>query len=330
MYYMEKNNYKLDLKDRKILFELDRDCRQSYNKIAKKVGLSKTAVINRVTCMEKSGLIKGYSAVINSGKLGFYNFRIYINLQNIDLEKEKEIIEFLQKKEIVTWIASIEGLYNLGIRVFTKSINEMNELWNELMKKYVNYFNQRQIVLNIQTINFFRGYLIENPKEVYDIVSSSSNDMDIKKLDNIEKIIIETLSENAKTPIIEIARIAKTTPKTIISKIKKLEKEKIILYYRVILDIEKINLMHFKLSIMTMNTTEESLKEFYNYIKKSPNIIFREKTLGGEDIELDIEVSGLNELERIILDIREKFGRIIQDYQTLYICKEHKALFFHP
>ncbi len=319
--------YKLDLKDRKILYELDRNCRQSNNSIAKAVGLSKTAVINRVSNMEKQGLIKGYSAAINSGKLGFYNFRVYINLQNLDLEKEKEIIEFLKKKEIVTWIASMEGLYNLGIRIFTRDINEMHNLWDELMQKYVNYFNQRQIVLNIRTINFFRGYLIENPKEVYEIISSS--DKEIRKLDKIEDKIVEVLSINAKTPIIEIEKKAKATPKTIISKIKKLKKEKIILFYRAILDIEKMNLRHFKLSIMTFNTNEQIMKELHNYIKKSSNIISREETLGGEDIELDLELKDLNELQRIINEIREKFGRIIQDYNIHHVISESKNMFFN-
>ena len=320
--------YKLDLKDRKILYELDRNCRQSNNSIARIVGLSKTAVMNRISNMEKQGLIKGYSAVINSGNLGFYNFRIYINLQNLDLEKENEIIEFLKRKEIVTWITSMEGLYNLGIRVFTKNINEMNNLWDELMQKYVNYFNQRLIVLNIRTINFFRSYLLENLKEVYDIISESKGE--IKKLDNIENQIIKILSENAKTPIIDIAKKTKSTPKTIISKIKKLEKEKIILFYRVILNTGIINLKHFKLSIMTFNTTEKTLNDFYNFIRKYPNIIFREETLGGEDIELDLEVSDFNDLEIIIKEIREKFGKLIQDYNIHYITKEHKSLFFHP
>lgn len=320
--------YKLDLKDRKILYELDKNCRQSFNQIARLVGLSKTAVINRISNMEKVGLIKGYSAVVNSGKLGFHNFRIYINLQNLDLDKENEIIEFLKEKKIVTWIATMEGLYNLGFRVFTKDIHEMNELWIELMKKYVNYFNQRLILLNIKTISFFRGHLIEDFNEVYDIVSSS--DKEIRILDKLEHQIVEILSQNAKAQVIDIAKKTRTTPKTIISKIKRLEKDKVILFYRTVLDSEKINLLHFKLSLLTMNTTSEKLKEFYDYIKKSPNIIKREETLGGEDIELDLEVRSINELEEIINNIRKRFGKIIQDYNTHYIIKEHKALFFHP
>ena len=39
---------KLDLKDKKILYELDIDCRQSFRSIGRKVGLSKDVVATRV------------------------------------------------------------------------------------------------------------------------------------------------------------------------------------------------------------------------------------------------------------------------------------------
>jgi Lrp/AsnC family leucine-responsive transcriptional regulator len=322
--------YNFDLKDRKILYELDRNCRKSGNTIAKKVGLSKTAVVNRINNLEKQGIIKGYYAVIDNGKLGFFNFRVYINLQNTTLEKENEIIEFLQKKDIVTWISTMEGLYNLGLRIFTKNINEMNELWDELMHKYVNYFNQRLIVLNIRTLGFFRNYLLEKPKEVYEIISGPESLSNAKvKIDSNDEKIIEILSENAKASIVDISSKTKLTPKTIISKIKKLKENKIILYYRGIINSEITGYKHFKLSIMTANTIPKKLKSFYDYIKINPNIISREETLGGEDIELDLEVKDIIELRKIIEDIRKKFGDMIQDYNFHYIVKEHKNLFFN-
>ena len=39
---------KIDLKDRKILYQLDIDSRQSYSQIAKKVGVSKNVLVYRI------------------------------------------------------------------------------------------------------------------------------------------------------------------------------------------------------------------------------------------------------------------------------------------
>ena len=51
---------KLDLKDRKILYHLDLNCRQSNAQIGKKVGLSKQVVDYRIRRMEDERIIIGY------------------------------------------------------------------------------------------------------------------------------------------------------------------------------------------------------------------------------------------------------------------------------
>ena len=48
----------LDIKDRKILAELDKNSRQSLKKIGKKVRLSPEVVFHRMKKLEKSGVIK--------------------------------------------------------------------------------------------------------------------------------------------------------------------------------------------------------------------------------------------------------------------------------
>ena len=44
---------KLDRKDYRIMHELDLNSRQSYSEIAKKVGLNKDSVINRINKLKK-------------------------------------------------------------------------------------------------------------------------------------------------------------------------------------------------------------------------------------------------------------------------------------
>ena len=48
---------KLDLKDRKILYELDINSRQSFRSIGRKVGLSKDIVASRIKKLIDKGII---------------------------------------------------------------------------------------------------------------------------------------------------------------------------------------------------------------------------------------------------------------------------------
>jgi Lrp/AsnC family leucine-responsive transcriptional regulator len=60
----------LDQTDWRILAELQRDGRLSYNKLAQRVNLSSPAVAERVRRMEESGVITGYGARVDAARAG--------------------------------------------------------------------------------------------------------------------------------------------------------------------------------------------------------------------------------------------------------------------
>jgi len=61
---------KIDAISRNILQQLSRDGRISNLELAERVGLSPSACLRRVQELERSGVIKGYRAVIDPAKLG--------------------------------------------------------------------------------------------------------------------------------------------------------------------------------------------------------------------------------------------------------------------
>ena len=72
---------KIDLKDRKILFELDHNARISISEISKKIKLTKGGVVYRLKNLEESGVIKNYYTVIDTFKIGYICLRFLIKLQ---------------------------------------------------------------------------------------------------------------------------------------------------------------------------------------------------------------------------------------------------------
>ena len=61
---------KLDEKDKQILKELQKDCKQTFKELAKKLKLPETTVKRRVGKLEKNKVIVGYHAVLNPRKVG--------------------------------------------------------------------------------------------------------------------------------------------------------------------------------------------------------------------------------------------------------------------
>ena len=60
----------MDLYDKKIIAELQKNGRITATELAKRVGLSKTPCLNRMRKLEKEGHILGYTAIIDPVKMG--------------------------------------------------------------------------------------------------------------------------------------------------------------------------------------------------------------------------------------------------------------------
>ena len=322
-------NYKLDLKDKKLLYELDLNSRQSLGEIGKKIGLSKNSVKYRIDNLTKEGLIKQFHTVVDISKLGFISFRLYLNLRNTTPEKEKEITEFLSKKNIVTWLVSIEGKYDLGALILTKTIKEMDELWNELNIKYGNFLENKLLTIMTKVRYFSRAFLKDLKSNNYEIafVSEPLGEIEKQEIDETDWKILQLLAPNARISIVDISEELKLNEKTIISRIRKLEEKKIIIGYKTVFDLEKLGYLYYKIHFKLHNYSKDTFKKFKEYIKEHPNIIYDDEVLGGDDVEVELQVKDTNELRKIIDEIKKEFGTIIADYFTLLFFKEHKYIF---
>ncbi len=126
---------KIDIKDKKILYNLHKNARQSLTQIGKKVSLPKNVVSYRLKRLIKEGVIKNFSTVIDMNKLGYIIIRIHYKFQNITSEIEKEIVNNFKNNTNTVLIATTQGLFNLKVIIIVKDINKFYQLWQETQKK---------------------------------------------------------------------------------------------------------------------------------------------------------------------------------------------------
>jgi DNA-binding Lrp family transcriptional regulator len=317
---------KLDLKDRKILYELDINSRQSFHEIAKKVGLSKDSVIYRIKKLQEVGIIKQFHTVIDVGKLGFISFRLYLKLQNTTPDKEQEIIDFFKNQKIVTWLVSIDGEYNLGMWILTKSIKEMNKLWKELLKNFRDYIEKRWLTIFTRVSYFPRTYILEQKKNREEFIFITEPEE--IKLDGTDIELLKLLAPDSRISILELSEKLKITPKTVTSRIKQLEKKKVIIGYRTMFDLEKLGYQYFKIHFNLHNLTEQKEKQFGSYLRQHPNVTYDNEVLGGDDIEIEVQMKTIQDLRKFLEEIKNQFADIIRNYKHMLFYKEHKYLFF--
>ncbi len=294
---------KLDLKDRKILSELDKNSRQSNSEIAKKVRLNKNTVTYKIRRMEAEGVIQQYYLVVDNSKLGYFSFRCYLKFFNTTPEKEQEIINWLKENKIVGVVDKIETIYDLGFMAWVKSVYEFDEFWLEFKKKFRQYFWNETVHVFTKVWHFKRKYLLEEQKiEDYEFVGSN----EIEKYDNTDFKILQLLAKNARTPLIEISQKINIPPRTVAFRIQQLEKKKIIRAYRVNLNLNSIGYEYYKINI-TLNDYSK-YDALMNFSKNHTNIIYIDRTLSELDFEIDVEIQNRQELLNLLNEMKLKFN----------------------
>lgn len=109
---------KLDSIDRKILKALELDGRMSNNQLADAVGLSSSPCWQRVRKLEKDGIIKGYSAIIDQLQLGYpETVLVEITLERNGDYQLEEICEDLAKIPEVLEVHITSGAFDCFIKV---------------------------------------------------------------------------------------------------------------------------------------------------------------------------------------------------------------------
>lgn len=122
----------LDEKDRKIIEMLVRNARVAYSEIARAVGLSDVAVIKKVRRLERLGVIKRYTVVLDPGKLGYRS----VSVTGIDVEPDRlfDVLSHLREKEYVRFLAITSGDHSLLATIWASDGDELARIHDEISK----------------------------------------------------------------------------------------------------------------------------------------------------------------------------------------------------
>lgn len=312
---------KLDLKDRKILYQLDINARQSNAEISKKVMLSKDAVGYRIKKLEEQGIIRGYKAVIDSSRLGYSFYRIYFNLMDIQPDRLDELVEYLKKQKNVWWIAKLDGAWNFVFAVWVRSNKEFNEFYNDLCLGFRHNIKERLICPMVSYKNMGRKYLTGQKQE---LIFTSVGDGERQEFDQTDIKILEFLSKNARIPLIEIANSLRLDSMTIYHRIRKLETKGIIQGYKADIDARILGRDFYSVKINLNDVSK--MKEIKNYILTIPELTATTEAIGSYDTEFDLDVESSEQYFKIIEGLENKFD-FIREIAYFRVLKNHKLLY---
>lgn len=305
----------VDLKDRKILYELDLNCRQSNAQIGKKVGLSKDVVSYRIKKMEDEGIISCYWTAINTYKLGYYVFRIYINLIDVSRKIKAEIIQYFVNNEDVWAVLTSKGPVDLDVVLWVKDVYAFNQYWINTLQQYSKYFTQSTISILTDVISTKKSYLLD------EVESSSNREFyetnckgDPVPIDEIDYHILDELALNARIPLLDLAKKLHCSSQTITYRMKHLMQKGIIQAFRVNINPQKLGL---QVCAVDLYLRDQNLrKQLLEYIEKNQNVYdIMVMNIGWAHLSFELYCNNISELSQLMEKLETQFPDAIRKYE---------------
>lgn len=302
----------LDLKDRKILYQLDLNCRQSNAQIGKKVGLSRKVVDYRIKRMDEEGIITGFWTAINTFKLGYYVFRIYINFIDVSSKIKKDIVDYFVKNKNAWAVLTSKGPVELDIVLWVNDVYKFNLYWINTLQKYGHYFAKNTISILTTVISCKKSYLLDDDKsnKLFYKTNCEGNPLTIDKFDYQ---ILDNLALNARISLVDLATDLNSSSQTINNRIKNLVKKDIIQAFRLNINPAKLGLYGCSVDLYLKDQSKR--QQILAYLIEIPDIYdIMDMSIGWSDIGFQLFINNINDLTKIIEEIETKFPNSIKRY----------------
>lgn len=307
----------MDLLDKKILDQLDQNCRKSFAHIARNVRSSKAVVLYRVKRLERQGIIKKYLLSLNLGKLGFSTYKLYFKLWNYDEEAKKEWTNYLLGSPSVIHVIKTDGAFDFSIVIAVKGVTELDDFISELKNKFSRIIRDYRLSIIVSTKIFGRAKLLLGKVEQNPKIEVFSAPAEKFELDEKDRSILFFLSEDASQPILSLAKKTGLSVDIVKYRMKKLLKEGIINSFRILFDTNRLGYYHYVFLMNVKKSTPSDVKKLITWAQLSKNIIYITKRVGFWDYEIHVALKNIDEYEFFSSDFEKEFSEIISSYETL-------------
>jgi len=132
----QKSKEKIDELDKKLINHLIKNARTPSLELAEILKTSPNTIKNRITSLQKKGIIKIFKTNINYDLLGYNQYRTYIFLKNYNEEIFTEIKDFLINLPNIDTVSKYSGYSDMEYRCYVQDIVDLYELNNKLKDNF--------------------------------------------------------------------------------------------------------------------------------------------------------------------------------------------------
>ncbi len=306
----------MDIIDKKILCELDINCRTPFSKIAKKLRIGRNVLDYRIKKMEKEKIITNYICSVNLGKLGYKTYKVYYKMKSMNPEKEKEFIDFIKDEKRVIHFIKTEGSFDFAFVIISQNVKELDSFLTEVKTKFRDILHDYIVSIVVSSKIFKLHKLLLGEKQEMIKFDKYTEDHKEIELDDKDKKILKFLSQEAKLSLIDLSDKTGFTLDTVKYRVKDLT-QKIVSSFRIIVDMNKMGYFHYVAMLKIRNASSKEEEDLISWCANRKNVMYITKRIGTFDYEINVAITDINDLNSFFSEIKSKFGNIIDSHELI-------------
>lgn len=304
----------LDMLDKKILFELEKDSSIPVSILAKKIRRSKESVNYRINRLKEQNILRNCTAIVDMSKFGYLTFRIYFKWQNMTLDLKRQFYKDIGNYENIWTTTELHGRWDFAFFLGVKRedyIVKFHNIWNDLMAKYKPNIAEHKIAIYAPIYNFNKRFFHDDK----DLLVRIYGDTGYLEHDIVDEKILNVYASDVRQSLLNISKQAGVSIETVRRRIKILEQKKVIVGYKIDINLPKLGFQGYRVDF-ALNSMDRN-KEIFEYIKHHKYFYQINKSIGGADFECEIVVKDLAHLLEILEEIMQKFKGTIKSYEYM-------------
>lgn len=311
----------IDKKNLRILHILDKDCRTTAARIAQQVGLSKQNVHYRIRRMEQTGIILGYTTVINSHALGQQAFRIYLRYR--DTRRETEAIRHLTDDPHVVWFASMIGSWDIEAVFLARNSAHCSSMVKRLRATLPGVFSEHIISPSLVNYHLSRDYLLERKRDELHM-PHYGKEPEPMQADEIDLRLLRELSRDSRRSNRELAKATGVTHQTIRRRMESLERCGVVQQHKARLNLAALGRTYYKALVYLDNPDQAQEAALLAFCSRYHFVVYLIEAIGEWHFEIEAEVKSEQEFASMLRDLRGQFPGLVRKLELLHLTKEHK------
>ena len=314
----------MDEADMRLLYYLDLDSRSPVKKLAHLSRMKPEKAEARLRYFFENNIVKRCYPELNRAKLGCHPFKVYVQFQDMPAYKLDEVYQFLASMPNIGWVAECSGIWDMIFAIWAKSVQEFNRSYEEFLGRYHEFVLKKVTSITVEYYVSNKKWLDGDDQKGI-VVKGGGIPQDM--VEEADARILRALAKDSRSSSLVLSDKTGIDANDIDARIKKMEKEGVIIAFQTDLNLNAFNRSLCKAFIYLTKSSKAEEERLLDYCFRHPEITAVVKCVGPWDMEIEAHSKSFNDFTEMMNDIRNRYPTLIRNYEGVVINKESGTMY---